>query len=45
MKISLFIFGSMNSRGKIIVSQLGNLLPVFRKLFAKLHMIQTICVL
>jgi len=45
MKIGLFMFGSMNSRGKVGVSQLENLLSVFRKLFAKLHTIHAICVL
>jgi hypothetical protein len=45
MKISLFLFGSMNSRGKVGDSELGNLLTVFRKLFAKLHMIHGICAL
>jgi hypothetical protein len=45
MKISLFIFGNMNSRGKVGVYELGNLLSMFRKLSAKLQTIHGICVL
>jgi hypothetical protein len=45
MKISLFIFGSINSGGKVGVSELGNLLSVFRKIYAKLRLTHGICVL
>ena len=42
IKISLFIVGSMKSRGKVGFVQLGNLFFVFRQFHTELHTIHDI---